>query len=205
MNEAQRNECPTNSGLLHADRVAVLFACADSIYKALPVCEVYDKKRNALRYEGGLPVVAHPPCRAWASLRHCAKPEPGEKELAYFALAQVRKNGGVLEHPHRTTFWQAAGLPDVGEVDQHGGYTIVVDQNWWGHRAQKRTRLYICGVEPRDLPRMPLTLGHATHTVGLWSGRDKARCRPSIGKKEFEATPHDFAIWLVTVAQIAGM
>ena len=181
--------------------VAVLFACADSVYFGVEGCDVFTKDRDARSYAGGLPVVAHPPCRAWASLRHCAKPEPGEKDLAFFALETVRRNGGVLEHPQRTTFWQAAGLPDVGSIDEYGGWTLIVDQNWWGHRAQKRTRLYICGISPRELPSMPLKLGRASHTVGLWSGRDKATCRPSIGKKEFEATPPHFAAWLVEVAR----
>ena len=45
-------------------QVAVLFARADSIYKTLPGCDVYDIKRDARTWPGGCPVVAHPPCRA---------------------------------------------------------------------------------------------------------------------------------------------
>lgn len=46
--------------------VAVLFARADSIYKGLPGVDVYDADRDARTFPGGCPVVAHPPCRAWA-------------------------------------------------------------------------------------------------------------------------------------------
>jgi hypothetical protein len=180
--------------------VAVLFARADSHYKALPGTEVYDVERDARTYDGPHPVVAHPPCRAWATLRHHAKPRPDERNLGRLAVALVREFGGVLEHPHRTTLWDAQKLPPVGERDAYGGFTLVVDQNWWGHRAQKRTRLYVVGCEPAEVPTMPLRLGEATHTVGLWSGRDKATCRPSIAKQEYESTPPELAAWLVELA-----
>lgn len=180
--------------------VAVLFARKDSIYKSFDFADVYDIERDARTYSGGLPVVAHPPCRAWASLRFHAKPRSGEKDLAFFAIDAIRKNGGVLEHPEKSTLFSVAGLPQVGEYDEHGGFTIVVDQNWFGHRARKRTRLYIAGCKIADLPPMPIKLGEATHTVGLWSGRNKATCRPSIGKKEYEATPAEFAEWLLSLA-----
>ena len=55
----------SNDGL--ARTVAVLFARADSYYKTLPGCEVYDMERDARTYDGPWPVVAHPPCRAWGS------------------------------------------------------------------------------------------------------------------------------------------
>ena len=181
--------------------VAVLFARADSVYKTLPGCDVYDMERDARIYDGPHPVVAHPPCRAWATLRFHANPRPDERNLARLAVALVREFGGVLEHPFRTTLWAAQKLPNVGERDQYGGFTLVIDQHWWGHRAQKRTRLYVVGCQPHEVPDMPLRLGEATHTVGLWSGRDKATCRPSIAKKEYEHTPHDLAVWLVELAR----
>lgn len=181
--------------------VAVLFAREDSVYKTLPGCDVYDMERDARTYDGPHPVVAHPPCRSWATLRFHAKPRPDERNLARLAVSLVREFGGVLEHPYRTTLWAAQKLPDVGERDQYGGFTLVIDQHWWGHRAQKRTRLYVVGCDPQDIPSMPIRLGDATHTVGLWSGRDKANCRPSIAKKEYEHTPPDLAVWLVELAR----
>lgn len=44
--------------------VAVLFARTDSVYRSLPDVEVYDIERDARTFAGGMPVVAHPPCRA---------------------------------------------------------------------------------------------------------------------------------------------
>lgn len=186
--------------------VAVLFARADSVYKTLPGTDVYDIDRDARTWPGGAPVVAHPPCRAWASLRFHAKPRDGEKDLAHFAVAQVRKWGGVLEHPLRSTLWTVAGLPEPGQRDAWGGWTLIVHQNWFGHRAQKATRLYVVGCEPSEIPLMPMTLGEATHTVGLWSGRNRATCRPSIAKHEYESTPPpDLAVWLIELARRCKM
>lgn len=185
--------------------IAVLFARQDSIYKSLPECDVFDIDRDAMTWKGGYPVVAHPPCRAWGQLRYWAKPREGEKELALWAINQVRVFGGVLEHPARSTLWPVAGLPEPGQTDQWGGWTLVIDQNWWGHRARKRTRLYIVGCRPNDLPVMPIVLGDAPCTLGLYSGRNRKKCRPSVTKPEMEKTPPDLAKWLVDIAVLAGM
>lgn len=189
--------------------IAVLFARADSNYKKIAGCDVWDEQRNALSWAGGCPVVAHPPCRAWGQLRKLANPRPGEKELALFAVEQVRRFGGVLEHPKNSTLWPEAGLPEVGQVDEFGGWTLPIFQSWWGHRAEKATKLYIVGCLPRDLPPMPLILGEATHVCGA-SGRrvgggrlrkgDKG-WRPEITKAEREHTPQALAEWLVEVAR----
>ena len=82
--------------------VAVLFARKDSHYKGLPDCDVWDAERDARRWPGGCPVVAHPPCRAWGVLAHLARPEADERALALFALDALRRNGGVLEHPRKS-------------------------------------------------------------------------------------------------------
>ena len=186
---------------MSARQVAALFVRADSCYKQIPGVDAWDAARDAQRWPGGCPAVYHPPCRAWATLRHHAKPRDGEKELALWSVECIRRWSGVIEHPHRSTLWPVAGLPPPGQCDEFGGWTLTVDQQWWGHRAQKRTRLYIVGCRPADIPVMPLALGDATHTVGLWSGRDKARARPSIAKREYEATPPEFARWLVELAR----
>lgn len=183
--------------------VAVLFARADSNYKALPGVDVWDAERDARRWPGGCPVVAHPPCRAWAGLRHMANPRPDEKNLARLAVALVREFGGVLEHPANSTLWTAQRLPMPGERDQYGGWTLPIVQQWWGHRAEKRTWLYIVGCDPQDVPRMPMALGEAPCLCGT-SGRrrDGTRLhrRPEITKAEREHTPPALAEWLVELA-----
>lgn len=185
-------------------KVAVLFARHDSVYKTFPECDVWDAARDALKWPGGLPVVTHPPCRAWGELSHMAKPRLGEKELAPWAVEQVRKYGGVLEHPAKSKLWPALQLPAINVRDDFGGWTLPIWQFWWGHRARKATRLYIVGVEPRDVPTMPMVLGDAEFVVGT-SGRrrdgSRGKSRPEISKSEREHTPLEMARWLVDLAQ----
>lgn len=189
-------------------RVAVLFARSDSVYKTIQGCDVWDMGRDARKWPGGCPVVAHPPCRAWGRLRGLANPRPDEKELAVFAVAQVRKFGGVLEHPEASTLWPAQGLPNPGEVDCFGGWTLPVLQFWWGHRAEKATRLYIVGCSRANVPEIPFALGEAPCVCGS-SGRRRGGgrlhkgdlgWRPEITKAEREGTPPDLARWLVDLA-----
>lgn len=189
--------------------VAVLFARADSHYKALPGCDVWDAERDARKWPGGAPVVAHPPCRAWGRLRHFAKPRHDEKDLARLAVAHVRRFGGVLEHPEASQLWQDQNLPEPGAVDEWGGWTLPVHQYWWGHRAQKKTLLYIVGCKPTDIPAMPLVLGVSSCVIRL----DKRRAdgthirkgdpdyKPPLGPAEREHTPPEFAAWLVELAR----
>lgn len=166
--------------------VSVLFARSNSIYKSLPGVDVYDFKRNALTFPGGTPVVCHPPCRTWGKLRHMAtNARPGEKELALFAVEQVRKNGGVLEHPKYSKLFDL--LPSVGAYDEYGGFVLGVNQSWWGHNGLKPTLLYICGVS-RASVQFPLSLSYPLKSC------------ESMCTAERERTPPAFAEWLVDLA-----
>ena len=73
-----------------------------------------------------------------------------------------------------------------------------MDQDWWGHRAEKRTRLYVVGCEPQDVPPMPMRLEEPTHVV---QSRKRHDHRPHITKAEREHTPMEFAIWLCELAR----
>ena len=190
--------------------VAVLFARADSVYKTLPGCDVYDIERDARTWQGGAPVVAHPPCRAWGRLRAFAKPRHDEKDLARWAVAQVRQWGGVLEHPESSTLWADQRLPRYqNERDGHGGWTLPIHQFWFGHRAQKRTWLYIVGVNPWEIPDFPLRLGQSDCRIRLDKRRpDGTHIRkgdkdyqPILGDAEREHTPPELAAWLVELAR----
>lgn len=173
--------------------VAVLFARADSIYKSIPGVEVFDLDRDARTFYGGRPVVAHPPCRAWGRLRHFANPRPDEKRLALFAVHAVRRNGGVLEHPSKSSLWAAAGLPRPGARDDFGGWTLGVHQSDFGHSAPKATWLYIVGVEPREIPPLPFDLADPVGRIVNMSPADRER------------TPPDFAHWLINLAERSSM
>lgn len=182
--------------------IAVLFARADSVYKTMPECDVWDAERDARNWPGGCPVVAHPPCRAWGRLRHMAKPRPDEKDLARWAVRMVRQWGGVLEHPEASSLWADQALPRPGRgIDAHGGFSIAVLQKWWGHRADKSTWLYICGLRPADVPATPIDLRESRFVVtsSLYRAGDP-RWKPHLRKEEREQTPPNFARWLVDLA-----
>lgn len=167
--------------------------------------DCYDATRDARKYAGPHPVVAHPPCKHWGRLRHLAAvrcndlcgwsgrvcdlddgecPNCGtskcldwsDRECAPRAVEQVRAYGGVLEHPAGSLLWEACGLPYPERVareaedyvslvtrDEHGGYTIELDQVEWGHVARKRTWLYLVGVPREALEAPPFPGREPTH------------------------------------------
>lgn len=180
--------------------VSVLFARQDSIYKTLNV-DVWDIDRDARNYSGLGPVICHPPCRAWGQLAHMAKPRPDEKELAIYSINKIRQVGGVLEHPRASKLWPTMNLPKPGEIDLYGGFSILINQSWFGHLAEKSTLLYICGLSKNDLPQIPIKFDAITHTVSSKikkkSGR---RIKKELSKKQREETPIDLAKWLIEVA-----
>lgn len=177
-------------------RVSVLFAHRRSAYFGLPV-DVYDERRDAGSFVGLGPVIAHPPCRLWCRLRAFSTAPEAERGLAFLALHLVRSNGGVLEHPAHSSFWDVAGLPrGNGERDAFGGWTLAVSQKWWGHRAEKLTWLYIVGCGARDIPELPYSILPASHSCG----RSRKRSRPSIEKAERDLTPAAFCWWLEELA-----
>lgn len=170
-----------SSSVLQRAGVSVLFARSDSCYNDL-VADVWDIDRDARRYAGSNPVVCHPPCRGWGRLRHWAKPRPDEKALALFAVEQVRRCGGVLEHPWGSTLWHAAKLPHPGLVDEFGGWTLLVDQGWWGHAAPKPTYLYIVGVTRAQVGELPVQLHRAAGRTLELSPADRERTPPAFAR-----------------------
>lgn len=184
-------------------RVAILFIAKDSIYKTLPGVDCYDADQDALTFPADCPVVAHPPCRLWGGLRQFSTAPIEEKNLAIWAIQQVRDCGGVLEHPARSSLWhrQRLPLPD-GFPDKYGGYTLQVDQFHWGHRARKRTWLYIVGCKRVELPLLPHREGEPTYVVAT-SKRNGLRL-PEMKKSERSNSPIDFAKWLVAIARMSS-
>jgi hypothetical protein len=179
--------------------VTVLFTCKGSAYAALSGVETYGRERDARTWPGGTPVIAHPPCAQWGRLRKLARIDEEEKALGPWAARMVRANGGVLEHPAGSTLWPAADLPAPGQRDSYGGFTLDVDQVIWGHKAQKRTWLYVCGCDPAQVPPMPPAGAVPTHRVT--SSAKTFYHLPELSRHLREATPPALAQWLVTLAR----
>ena len=193
--------------------VAVLFARADSVYKTLPGVDVYDAQRDARTYAGPWPVVAHPPCARWSMLNAVVLSKYPHKSAEYawgndgglfeFALATVRRFGGVLEHPAQSRAFRHYGLPFVGRgLDTFGGWSCEVKQVDWGHRAEKRTWLYIVGAGPDELPPRPATGNRPTARVSRMATCGKCDL---MGRAEREHTPRALAEWLLDLARRTQM
>lgn len=179
--------------------VAALFVRADSIYKTIPGVDAWDEARDARRWPGGASVVTHPMCRGWGRLRQFSHATEEERQQAVLAVWMVRANGGVLEHPAESSLWAYLGLPLPGRgPDAYGGYTIEVRQCDWTHRAEKLTWLYIVGCAVDHLPAFPPP---GVPTGVIKPQRGVPRGLPIVTKRERDATPPPFAVWLVEVAR----
>jgi hypothetical protein len=184
--------------------VAVLCAMMPSIYDLLPGVEVWNRRRDVRNFAAA--------CRWWrilralsgGGLRHFANDVPEEKELGPLCVAWVRECGGVLEHPAGSALWEACGMPRPGEeADEFGGWSMTVNQSWFGHRAQKKTWLYVVGIERAALPRLALKWAEpecVVTVVGVRGADDK----PEVRRYEREATPRKFADWLVAIARASS-
>ncbi|CAB5222918.1 hypothetical protein UFOVP368_43 [uncultured Caudovirales phage] len=142
--------------------IAALFVKTGGAYYGLPNVDPWDETRDARKYPGPWPVVAHPPCQRWGKLwagqplwikrtgQRKVKGDDGGCFVA--ALAAVRQWGGVLEHPCDSHAWAHFGLnkpPREGGwvcADYLGGgrsgWTCCVEQGRYGHYARKPTWLY---------------------------------------------------------------
>lgn len=186
--------------------VAALYVDRLGPYPKLSGVDCWTVDRDARLYDGPYPVVAHPPCGPWGALRHLYKGT--EHDCAPIGILQVRRLGGVLEHPANSKLWAAYDLPAVGGMpDRHGGITIEVDQCAWGHVARKRTWLYLVRI-PADLVLAGLmTGGTPTHwTSGGRTSSSRSGSPVPAGIKVCSAqqrrrTPLALAEWLVSLAR----
>jgi len=184
--------------------ISALFVRQDSIYKQLGV-DCWDIDRDARLWPGGNAIIAHPPCRAWGQLSHFARPREGEKDYAIQCVKWIRQWGGVLEHPRASRLWSEMSLPMPGLYDEFGGYSLCVDQYWWGHKAKKNTLLYIVGCPKMQVPEMPLNFDAIQYTVASKIKKHTGRrYKKEITRKEREETPILFAKFLIEIAEKAN-
>lgn len=192
--------------------IAALYVEKDGCYFGLDGVDPWDEARDARRYAGPWPVVAHPPCDRWCQLAPVNQARYGHKvgdDGGCFASAldSVRTWGGVLEHPALTIAWRTFGLPKpiLGGWSKAfcGGWVTEVEQRNYGHRAKKATWLYAFGCEPQSLrwqkPEPP----------EAWISADRPRAElaamgvAQLSKREAKATPPEFRDLLISIARSA--
>lgn len=201
--------------------VAALYVETDGCYFELPDVEPWDAARDARRYAGPWPVVAHPPCQRWGRFWHGSTRKPHQFCLGMdggcfaAALMAVRNFGGVLEHPAQSGAWRAFALstpPKAGgwvKADFWGGWTCHVEQGHYGHVARKATWLYAARVDLPDLKwgssgqRLP---AYAVERYGYEKARRIGVVAAIGGKHKTRirnATPEPFRDLLLGIARTA--
>jgi hypothetical protein len=186
--------------------VAALFVATSGGYFGLPGVEPWDVRRDARLYAGPHPVVAHPPCQLWGNFaalnfqRYGGEHNRPGNDGGCFAsaLASVRRWGGVLEHPASSNAWPAHGLPKPIGLGwcgtTPGEWVCEVWQSAYGHRARKRTWLFVSS------PGMPAELDW-TRRPGSTQVGWFDRIKPTLSKREAMATPSAFRDRLVELAR----
>ena len=193
--------------------IAALFVQENGAYYGLDGVDPWPESRDATRYRGEAPVVAHPPCSRWCRLAGLVEARWGHRRgddggLFEFALEAVRRWGGVLEHPAYSDAWGAYGLnrpPASGGwvvADFEGGWTCHVEQGRYGHVAKKATWLYAVGVA---LPSLEWGCDGPAGALVSWCGNHVPEddSRPRVGKAAAAATPDAFRDELLSMARSA--
>lgn len=147
--------------------IAALYVETNGCYFGLEGVDPWDEARDARKYAGPWPVVAHPPCQRWGKL-WAGQPlhikRTGERKIKgddggcfKAALEAARKFGGVIEHPWGSHAWAHFGInmPHRAggwiSADFYGGWTCCVEQGRYGHYARKPTLLLAYGTKLPDL------------------------------------------------------
>jgi hypothetical protein len=143
--------------------IAALFVETNGAYFGLDGVDPWDATRDARKYDGPWPVVAHPPCERWGrywgggpSAR--VKRVLGDDNGCFRAAkSAVERHGGVLEHPEASHAWAHHGIPKPPKTggwikcwqnDGRSAWTCCVEQGHYGHPARKATWLYYVGNTP---------------------------------------------------------
>lgn len=193
--------------------IAALYVSPSGPYFGRSDVDPWDETRDARKYAGPHPVVAHPPCQLWVNMaavnfkrwggEHNRPAWKGGSDGGCFqsAMHRVYDFGGVLEHPAGSHAWDEFGLTKPTGIGwQPAGIDIWVCEVWqsaYGHKARKRTWLWFRG------PRKPFELkwdrNPGTHHIGNFGGK-KAK-KPTVTKKEAIHTPPEFAEELIRLAK----
>lgn len=202
--------------------IAVLFAAEKGPYTDDPRFDAWTKARDARKYVGPYPVIAHSPCerfgRYWGGGPSAkVKRKLGDDEACFIsALRSVQLYRGVLEHPAHSYAWDIHRIPHpspghgwecVGELATGYEWVCHVEQGHYGHPARKATWLYAVGwTKPPELiwgPSKGIRLDEGFH-----SQRERVTARLAgkkpvkrLSKAECEHTPKPFIEVLYAIAQ----
>jgi len=193
--------------------IAALFVETNGPYFGVENVDPWDVLRDARNYKGPHPVVAHPPCQLWGRFAKInfkrwggEHNRPGNDEGCFqSALENVRKYGGVLEHPAFTYAWEKYGLMKPKKIGWNqtalNEWVCEVWQSAYGHLARKRTWLFYHGKNaPFDLC---WERKNGSHQIGFHDQRGKEKNKPTLSGKKASETPKMFRDALLELARHA--
>lgn len=196
----------------HLRPIAALYVHRGGAYYGLPNVDPWDVARDARRYAGPHPVIAHPPCSRWCRLAGLVQARWGHRKgedggCFESALRAVREWGGVLEHPAYSLAWPAFGLSAPsrfgGWEPSGGGWVCHVEQGRYGHAAKKATWLFAWGVPPDALPDLRWGYQPDREAAALvsWCANHTDDDRPRLSKAAASRTPATFRASLISLAR----
>ena len=199
--------------------IAALYVLKGGPYFGLPDIDPWDEERDARKYKGPHPVIAHPPCERWgrywsggpsAKVRRKLGDDDGCFDSA---LRSVRTFGGLLEHPEASHAFRRFGMikPDWhggwNGPDQYMGYVACVAQGHYGHTARKMTWLYAVRT---NLPELKWGPSKSTHRLdtGFHSEEERRRATKTgvcqrLSARQRKLTPIPFRDLLISIARTA--
>lgn len=201
--------------------IAALYVQTNGVYYGLDDVDPWDKTRDARKYAGPWPVVAHPPCERWGRYwsggpsAHVRRIKGDDGGCFAAALASVNKWGGVLEHPEGSHAWRAFNIvapPREGGWVRGGmfqpGWTCCVEQGHYGHLARKATWLYALGVDLPSLKWGP-SIASVRFDDGFHSAEERRRAVRTgicqlLSHRQRAATPLPFRDLLISMARSAS-
>lgn len=189
--------------------IAALYVEDGGAYYGLPDVDPWPESRDARKYAGPWPVVAHPPCSSWCKLApvnqgRYGHPIGNDGGCFASALAAVRAFGGVLEHPADSIAWYRFALPPARRgrwTYAAGGWATEVSQRAYGHRARKATWLYFVGTHVGDdPPELDWSDPEPEAWVSYLVNHGDTHL-PRLSKREAKATPPAFRDLLLGMAR----
>jgi hypothetical protein len=186
--------------------IAALYVQRGGAYYGIPDVDPWDEERDARKYAGPWPVVAHPPCDRWhqlSAVNHARWGYRINEDGGCFAAAlhAIRTWGGVLEHPAFTRAFAHHGLPapypSGWQRTTDGDWVAEVNQAAYGHRATKRTWLVYHGDAAP--PALNWSRARGSHQIGNFD-----QTLPILPKAETSATPAKFRDLLIGIARSAA-
>lgn len=198
--------------------IAALYIIEYGPYSALEGVDAWGVSRDARKYRGPYPAIAHPPCERWGRYysggpsAHGTRLKGDDDGCFAHSLWAVRTFSGVIEHPEASHAFHYYGLPipawrgGWSQPDKYGGRSCCVAQGHYGHLARKMTWLYAVGIDFS----IPIIWGPSTGGLRLDEGfhSKEARARAiktGVGKRlsarQRKITPEPFKELLLKLAR----